>query len=188
MKKVIPILFAFIAYGCDSKSDTKTEQHEYKNKASTTKLEIAYDGPISLPEFNQLFGGGCSSGTCIVETTPDTAPLKKSTKESICIAAKYERNAIFTAYFSRENIEGALCEISKADYESIITSYGSENIHNKYLNQRSREDFLTWKTSNGYITTFKEILGRDPNGNTMFSYYVYTGSVEHRHYSKYIAN
>lgn len=189
MKKLWVIGVLFIVFGCDSKSSSQEKLQKTTSNDKVAKLEAVYDGPLNSSEFSHVYNTSCGSNECIIEVTPEAAPLKKSTKENLCIIPSHERSAIVTAYFSREDtVEGALCEVSKADYETLIASYGKSSVYKKYLNQRSSEDFLTWKEKNGYVTTYKEILGRDPNGNVMYNYYVYIGSVEHRHYSKYVAN
>lgn len=141
-----------------------------------------YVGPVSADEFKELYGGSIS------QTVPDSAPLKKSNGEPVCKIAQYESKAIAAALFGRDGrVSGVSCEISKSDYDAIEQHYGWKKIHNKYLNQRSYESFVTWRTKTGFITTYVEILGRAPSGATLVSYHMYLGEVEHPYYSEYVA-
>lgn len=141
-----------------------------------------YAGPASASEFKERYGGSIS------QTLPESAPLKKGSGDPICKIAQYESKATAAAHFGRDGrVEGVNCEISKSDFDAIERHYGRKNIHNKYLNQRSYENFVTWRTKTGFITTYTEILGRAPSGATLVSYHLYLGEVEHPYYSEYVA-
>jgi hypothetical protein len=147
---------------------------------------LAYTGPSTDAGFAARYGTSCSMGSCIFEATPADAPLQKTNGGPICAVAKYESRAVGTAFFSRDgSFEGIGCEIDEPDYRAINEVYGRARIFKRYRDQRTYEDFVTWKMADGFLTTYTEILGRAPNGGVMRAYRVYAGPKEHRHYSVY---
>lgn len=189
---VFSFLFILITLGCDrdnvAKKSTSKLQPQVTAIPKDDGQNLVYSGPNSYEEVKKFYGTECSGGMCIITTQPNTAPIKKKNGNPVCIIAKYESISVATIYISRDDrTEGADCQISASDYEAIANQYGELNVYKKYLDQHTNIDFKTWKTKSGYITTYKQIEGINPNGGVMYEYHVYVGFVEHRHYSKYIA-
>lgn len=183
------VVLGLLLAGCDepNASDRAAGSKAAQESAKAVPDFAMYDGPDDPAGFAAKYKGHCSGGSCIIETQPLTAPLKKADGEPLCAVGKYERQAVVTAHFGRDDrFQGAGCMIGGADYDEIRDRYGRGNVHKRYINQRGvLEDFLTWKTKDGFITTYREILGRAPSGGVLVSYHVYVGPAEHRYYSEY---
>jgi len=180
------VLLSLLLAGCNEPAASNGTS-EAKGPPKSAPDFAIYDGPDDPASFAAKYKGHCSGGLCIIEAQPLDAPLKKANGEPLCAIGRYAWQTVVTAHFSREGrFQGAGCMIGGDDYAAIRDRYGRGNVYKRYLNQRGvYEDFLTWKTKDGFITTYQEILGRSPSGGVLVSYHVYLGPVEHRHYSEY---
>jgi hypothetical protein len=178
------IATAFISSGCTKSESTTTEVAEVQKSFDYA----AYDGPNNISDFDGKYNNHCTTSLCLLEDSPSNIPIKKHDGTSICAIPQYESKALLTAYFSRDgNFIGAGCQISALDYNNISSHYGTNKTYNRYLDQRGVfEDFKNWKTSNGFITTYKELIGRGKDGGVVYVYNLYVGNNEHPRYSEYV--
>lgn len=166
-----------------------SESNKTNNKAQTQSSDyIKYVGPNNVSDFDNRYKNECTRNLCILQESPTMLPVQKNDGQPICVIPQYERQALISVNFDRDNnFVGANCEISKSEYDKVSAYYGTNNIFNEYLNQRDvYEDFVTWKTSFGFITTYKELIRRASNGETIYSYHLYIGKKEHPNYSEYL--
>jgi len=179
---------ALLLSACDQSQSTSDQTISVQSERKVTDYVI-YDGPTGEQQFSATYDAYCSSGTCIGELYPESAPIKKADGASLCAPPEHSRQVILTAYFSRdERFHGASCRISESDFDAVVRHLGRYDTFKKYLDQHVFEDFLTWRTTAGYVTTYKEIERRAPNGGVIYSYHVYTGPDEHPHYAEYVAD
>lgn len=187
--RVGTIGMALLLAGCNEPQSTDGRSASKEPERKTGDY-VAYDGPSEQTAFATRYKAHCSSwGECISELQPSSAPIKKSDGDPLCVIPQYGRHFVLVAYFSRDDVfRGASCQISEAEYEAIISHHGRYNVFKKYLDQRSYEGFLTWRTQAGFVTIYKEVQRRSPNGGVIYEYYTYTGPDEHPHYAKFVAN
>ncbi|MFZ6730626.1 hypothetical protein ACO0LG_01705 [Undibacterium sp. Ji42W] len=183
--QVLAIL-SFTLSGCSGTNDNSSKESSAKVKK---QVDYAiYDGPNNSSDFEGKYHNNCTSSICVLEISPDNSPLKKNGGTPICLIPKYESKAVLSVAFDRDsNFIGVSCQISESDYADISSYYGINNIYNKYLDQRGvYEDFRNWKTSSGFITSYKELIGRGNDGRIGYSYNVYVGIKEHPHFSEFV--
>ena len=148
---------------------------------------VSYSGGDNIKEFNLKYGKQCGTQfACLLEGASSDTPLKKYDGKNLCINGRYEYNSVSKYYFDMDGyFVGAVCEVSESDYYDVGRFYNSSDFYKKYSNQRGvLEDFKTWRTDYGFVTTFKELIGRTSSG-IGYQYYIYFGKKEHPHYSQY---
>lgn len=150
---------------------------------------VSYDVAMDPKEIAKRTGSPCAMNMCVFQAYPKEAPLKKHNGTELCILPEYESQSVLQGYFNRDDkLVGMGCTISREDYDSIASRYRSQAV-TRYLNQRGVfEDFRTYQTRTGFITTYTEIMGSAPNGDVKYTYHVYVGPEQHPHYSEYVSN
>lgn len=175
-------------FGCQRADVSNRASAEALQAANRVQEEFVVFNDKTLIKTITASGSPCSPSICVFQALPEAAPLKRVTGEPLCKVPQYESQAVINAFFSNEDVfEGADCEISSSDYEEISARYGRENVLRAYLNQRVYEDFRTWRTKQGFVTTYVEVQGRAPDGGILRTYRLFAGPVERRHYSEFVS-
>lgn len=118
---------------------------------------VTYDVAIDPKEITQKTGSPCAMSMCVFEATSKEAPMKKHDGSDLCVLPESESQAILEAYFNKDDkLLGIECTVSREDYDAIAIQYRRRTF-NRYLNQRDVfEDFRTYRTQKGFITTYIE--------------------------------
>lgn len=184
VKRIVASLAAaLLAAGCHVQPPPSGSQANAHPKATEPYLVV---DPEAVPS---SYGKDLVStaGGAVIQTAPDRAPLRRADGTSLCIVPRYERHAVVVGFIAEQDyFLGAECEVSPEEYKSIRSHYGTKASAIEYLDQRGvYEEFKTWATTHGYVTTFRELLGRGRDGQVMYAHRVYAGMVERPHYSDY---
>lgn len=181
--KIYFVALLIILNGCNSQNNTEPKFEAEGNSAVISDY-VAYYGPINEVDIKNTFKEECSE-ICVLSSNPDIVPLKKLDKTPICIDSSLF--ITFQLYLTRQgDTIGAECQINKEDYDKISNHYKINNIYKQYANQREIFDqFRTWKSHNGFVTTYREIDTPDRNDNNTYRYKLYVGKNEHPYRSKY---
>lgn len=182
------LLTLLLFSGCERASTSTSRNQPTAIAIKEEKISdyAKYNGPKNDIEIKSKYNEECNDKSCLISTSPELTPIVKSDNSPICISDSL--SILFHIYLNREgNTIGAECRIGKDNYDGIVKQNKSINVYKEYANQRDIfEDFKTWKTDYGYLTTYREITVPDSRGNIIYAYNLYIGKEEHPYRSRFL--